>query len=215
MKTILAAAALGFAATSALASGPVAPPPYVPPVTVPTASAYDWSGAYAGLGVTYGRMQFDTNGAIPSYPDADGWGLSGIAGYNWQSGNLVFGGEVVADFSNREGMNDCGAPGNNCTSAVENQASIRGRVGYAMDRSLMFMTVGYGRDERGAAGTLGGGSAVYSGPMLGVGYEQALGSGAWTMRGDLEHYFYGDEQINGIATNGDTSILRLSVIRRF
>jgi hypothetical protein len=214
MKILLAATAAGLVATSALASGPVPPQPYVPPVVVAPA-AYDWSGGYAGLGLTYGRMSFDTNGVVPAYPDATGAGLSGIAGYNWQNGNLVYGAEVALDFSNRSGSNDCGAVPNTCVSEVRHQASVRGRVGMAMDRGLMFMTVGYGTDARSVRTTFGNDGARFSGPMLGVGYEHAVGTGAWTMRGDLEHYFYGDEVLNGVTTAGDTSMLRLSVMRRF
>ena len=214
MKTLLAATAATLVATGALASGPVAPPPYVPPVVMP--QAYDWSGAYAGVGLTYGRMNFDTNGAIPMYPDASGAGLSGIAGYNWQSGNFVYGAEVALDLSNRSGTNDCGVPGETCTSRVRHQASVRGRFGMAMDRSLLFMTVGYATDARSVTSTLAGNDgARYSGPMLGLGFEQAVGSGQWTVRGDLEHYFYGSETLNGVQTDGDSNMVRFSLVRRF
>lgn len=215
MKTLLATAtAAAFAATMAQASGPVVAP-YQPPVMLPVQSNYDWSGAYAGLGLTYGRMNMDTNGVLPSYPDASGAGVSAIAGYNWQSGSMVYGAEVALDFSNRSGTNDCGVPGNTCDTSVENQASVRGRVGYAMDTSLMFMTVGYATDARSVTGTMGNGSARFNGPMLGFGYEQAVGGGDWTMRGDIEHYFYGSETLNGVSTDGTSNMLRLSLIRRF
>ena len=145
MKTLLATAAAAsvtasLLASAALASGPVAPA-YVAPVTVAPVANYNWTGAYAGFGLTYGRAGMDTNGVIPSYPDASGWGGSVIAGYNWQDGNVVYGGEVALDFSNRDGNNDCGVPGNSCDTFVDHQAAVRGRLGYAMDRSLMFMTL--------------------------------------------------------------------------
>ncbi|MCA2011368.1 outer membrane protein [Pararhodobacter sp. CCB-MM2] len=217
MKTLLAtAAAATVLGTAAFASGPVAPAPYVAPVTVAPVATYDWTGAYAGAGVTYGRMGMDTNGGALDYPDATGWGGSVIAGYNWQQGNMVYGGEVALDFSNRDGSNDCGIAGQSCDSFADHQASIRGRVGYAMDRSLMFMTVGYGSDSRSVRTSVAGGDgARFTGPMLGVGYEQAVGNGDWTMRGDLEHYFYGDEDLNGVTTDGDSSLVRFSLIRRF
>lgn len=217
MKILFATvtAALALAGGVAQASGPVAPvqqPPMVLPATPP---AYDWSGAYAGLGLTYGRMGMDTNGALPSYPDASGAGLSAIAGYNWQNGNVVYGAEAALDFSNRSGSNDCGMGGQTCDSHVRNQASIRGRLGYAMDRSLMFMTLGYASDARSVNTTLGNDTARFTGPVLGVGYEQAMGGGDWRVRGDFEHYFYGNETLNGVSTNGAGNLFRLSLIRRF
>lgn len=216
MKTLITTAAAGIVlGTAALASGPVAPQPYVAPVTVAPVATYDWSGAYAGAGLTYGRMGMDTNGATPSYPDATGFGGSVIAGYNWQNGSMVYGGEVALDFSSRDGSNDCGVGGGaTCDSFANHQASIRGRVGYAMDQSLMFMTVGYGSDSRSVNGSFGGDGARFTGPMIGVGYERMVNND-WSVRGDLEHYFYGDEDLNGVATDGDSSMVRFSLIRRF
>ncbi len=221
MKTLIATAAAATAATSilattALASGPVAPQPYVPPVVAAPVASYDWTGAYVGGGLTYGRMGMDTNGALPSYPDATGLGLSAIGGYNWQSGNMVYGAEVALDFSERDGTGDCGIAGNTCESFANHQASIRGRVGYAMGSSLMFATLGYATDSRSVTTTgFGSDGARDNGAVVGVGYEQAIAGGDWTVRGDLEYYFYGDETLNGVTTNGDSSLVRLSVMRRF
>jgi len=216
MKLLLATtAAATLAATAALASGPVAPAPYVPPVTVPMPSAHDWTGAYVGFGVTYGRFRMDEAGALPDFPDTDGFGASLLAGYNWQSGNLVYGGEVALDFSRRDGENSCGAVGGTCISESNHQASIRGRLGYAMDRSMVFMTAGYATDSRkiDEVGVQGDG-ARFTGPMLGIGFEHAMNA-SWNLRGDLEHYFYGDEVIGGNTTSGEGSLVRLSLVRRF
>lgn len=215
MKTLLATvAAATFAATIAQASGPVVTP-YQPPVMVPVQTAFDWSGAYAALGLTYGRMNMDTNGVLPSYPAATGIGVGGIGGYNWQRGNMVYGAEIALDYSRRSGTNDCGIGGQTCNSYVGGQASIRGRFGYAMDTSLMFMTVGYATDGRSVITTLGNDTARFTGPMLGFGYEQAVGGGPWSVRGDLEHYFYGSEMLNGVSTNGASNMLRMSLVRHF
>ncbi|MFN4102151.1 MAG: outer membrane protein, partial [Pararhodobacter sp.] len=121
--------------------------------------------------------------------------------------------EVALDFSNRSGEQDFF--GDTVSTEVNHQASIRGRVGYAVDRSLFFATAGYGIDNRAVEvnGTSIGG-ARYHGPMIGIGAETVL-SGAWNLRGDLEHYFYGEEEVAGIPTNGDTSLFRMSLVRRF
>ncbi|WP_127104441.1 outer membrane protein [Pararhodobacter zhoushanensis] len=219
MKTFVIAALTSVVGTAALASGPVAPV-YEPPVTIAPVASYDWSGAYAGLGVTYGRGDMSTGVATPNYPDVQGAGLSGIAGYNWQNGNMVYGAEIALDVSNRDGTNDCGVGGTlTCTSASDHQASIRGRLGYAMDRSLVFMTAGYGTDSRSvvvdnAGVTVAGDGARFGGAMLGLGYEHAL-SNDWTVRGDYEHYFYGDETFGATTVDGDLDLVRFSLVRRF
>ncbi|MFN4101928.1 MAG: hypothetical protein ACK4GT_19365, partial [Pararhodobacter sp.] len=108
MRFLLATtAAATVAATAAFASGPVAPAPYVAPVTVAMPSAYNWAGGYVGFGVTYGRaIMSEQDGFADVFPDGDGFGASILAGYNWQNGNLVYGGEVALDFSNRSGEQD-------------------------------------------------------------------------------------------------------------
>lgn len=89
---------------------------------VSPAAAQDWSGFYAGAGVTFGSGQSDadvtlggqwssesaalqsgvtSNWSPELEPDGVGGGL--FAGYNWQtSGGFVFGGEVSYDFVNVE-----------------------------------------------------------------------------------------------------------------
>lgn len=86
------------------------------------AAAQDWSGPYAGAGVTFGSGQSDANvtlggqwsaetaalrsGVTSNWspelePDGVGGGL--FAGYNWQTaGGFVFGGELSYDFVNVE-----------------------------------------------------------------------------------------------------------------
>lgn len=219
MNTFSLAVALAFAGTAALASGPVVPydPPVMPPAPI---AAYDWSGAYIGLGLTYaqGGMR-NTLGGVPVIPSATGAGLGVIAGYNWQNGGMVFGGEVALDFANPEGSNDCGAGAPNvCTTRMMNHASIRGRLGFASDRTLVFATLGYATDMRTISHTgappLFSISRRHNGPMLGIGIEQSM-SNDWSVRGDYEHYFLSTETYAGFPVDADMDLVRLSVIRHF
>ena len=219
MKKLALAVALTLTGTAVLASGPSIP--YDPPVTPPAPiAAYDWSGAYIGLGVTYaqGGMQ-NTAGGVPVLPSANGVGVGVIGGYNWQRGNTVFGGEVALDFANPEGSNDCGAGAPNvCTTRMMNHASIRGRVGYAMDRTLVFATLGYATDRRSlthtGAAPLFSVSHRHNGPMIGIGIEHAMSS-AWSVRGDLEHYFMGTQTYAVVPARADINLVRISVVRHF
>ncbi len=219
MKLLTAAVIAVTFATTALASGPQIP--YEPPVTpLPAIASYNWAGAYAGLGVTYARGGMSDAFSPPDNPDTRGAGLSLIAGYNWQNGNIVYGGEVALDFSRRNGMNDCGVGGGfTCASYQNNHASIRGRVGVAMDRSLLFVTAGYATDLRRIQHSFAGipffnAGARFDGPMIGIGFERAVAND-WTVRGDLEHYFLGTEVFGPYTIDGDITLVRVSLIRRF
>lgn len=216
MKILVAAAFAGSIASTALASGPVVP--YEPPVMPPMRTAYNWAGAYVAFGVTYGVGGMDSGG-IPDIPSASGAGASLIGGYNWQNGNTVYGAEVALDFASRQGSNDCGIGGvNTCTTRMINHASIRGRLGYAMDNTLVFATLGYSTDERHVfrlnPGLVFSDTQRHNGPMIGIGMEHAM-SDTWTVRGDLEHYFMGSRTYAGMPIRADINLVRFSFVRRF
>lgn len=218
MKTFAIAALTAGFATTALASGPVAPIPYVPPVIAPI--TYDWSGAYVGVGLAYTSARSSSSFAGVSLPTATGASLGVLAGYNWQRGNTVMGVEAALNFSDISGSNTCGLGlPLGCTVRINNFAALRARLGVAMDRTLLFVTAGYATDER--AYTFSPpvitDNVRFNGPVIGVGVEHAL-SNSWTVRGDLEHYFFGSEPttIPLIGTvSASTSLLRFSIVRRF
>jgi len=182
MKKLLAAT---FVATTlagaALASGPIAPiEPYVPPV-VPT--TYDWTGAYVGLrvGVPTGE-NFWTERSVGAEATPGAWTgtLYGLtAGYDRQHGALVFGGAIdytggtMSAQSATSATYNCGA---GCDTMVENQYAIRGRIGRAMDRTLVYVTGGFASGEATASvtgfGTLG--NDRLNGWTAGIGLEHAV-----------------------------------------
>jgi outer membrane immunogenic protein len=121
----LAIAAGVGAANAADLSTPYTPPPASSPVYSP-APAWSWTGPYAGLVGGYGW-------ATP------GSGFEGGAylGYNVQTNqHLVLGieGDVMA----------AGKKGSNSTYDVDNNwdATLRGRVGYAWDKFMIYGTGG-------------------------------------------------------------------------
>jgi len=130
-KTILAmtvASLVVAAGTATAADLPRSSAPYYSPLTP---SVYNWGGAYAGLNVGYEWGRITNNNASPS-------GLEGglQAGYNWQSGQFVFGGETDIQVS---GADDTFAPWKFANPWF---GTLRGRAGYAMNNVLFYGTFG-------------------------------------------------------------------------
>ncbi|MBW6505643.1 MAG: outer membrane beta-barrel protein [Rhodobacteraceae bacterium] len=123
-------------ASTALAGGYVAPVTEAPVFAPVAPRVHDWSGAYAGLkaGQTSGDWEYD-GGTYFGTLDA-GTTIGGFAGYNLQRGNLVFGGEI--------GLTHLGVSEPTYTFLeFSNFLEVKGRLGYAMDRVMVFGTLGY------------------------------------------------------------------------
>lgn len=146
MRMLLAATLLLAAAGEAMAADlpPVAPPPRAPATYVPIAAPiYNWSGIYIGINGGYGFG--DTNWtAVPTGSfNVDGGLVGGTIGANWQMGPAVFGIEADGDWQGISGHDSvtslCGGI---CETKSDWVATVRGRLGYAFDRVLLFGTGG-------------------------------------------------------------------------
>lgn len=155
--------ALGLAGGgAALASGPV-DPPYVPPVTIPQPDPqYDWSGFYGGLSFSGVTSRASSGGVSFNMPRQTGAGA--FAGYNWQSGNMVFGGELT--YTNFNGPY---VP--TLTNRQRDALELRARAGYAMDRVLAYGFVGAARSSVFGAGAWN----PQNGYSFGLGVQAAVG----------------------------------------
>jgi outer membrane immunogenic protein len=108
---------------------------------------YNWSGYYVGgnLGAGVGRMEFTATmpGLATSTSDEiRGFVSGGQGGFNWQSGPLVAGIEVDLQFSHqRNGVNTSELQ---ITNSLDFFSTLRGRIGYAMDEWLFYVTAGGG-----------------------------------------------------------------------
>ncbi|MFN3657428.1 MAG: outer membrane protein [Pseudolabrys sp.] len=131
MKRIcLALIGAATAASTAFAADlPRGPAPYYS--SPAPAGVYNWSGFYAGVNVGYEWGKISNMSLNPS-------GLEGglQAGYNWQSGQFVFGGETDIQIS---GADDTFAPWKFSNPWF---GTLRARGGYAMNNILLFATVG-------------------------------------------------------------------------
>lgn len=107
--------------------------------------AYSWTGFYAGLNAGYGWGSFN-RAAGTIMPDTNGGVLGAQLGYNYQFGNLVVGLEGDANWSWESG-NRAPAVGVATRGSLEWFGTLRGRVGFAADRALIYVTGGYAGGE--------------------------------------------------------------------
>jgi outer membrane immunogenic protein len=172
-----AVAALAVAPSFAADLGPAAPPQtYV----APPAAVYDWTGFYVGINGGYGWGDFPNNsGVAPGGPPpislngADGGLIGGTLGYNWQFGHFVAGLETDIDWADISVTNTpVGARG-----TLDYLGTVRGRLGYAFDRVLLYGTGGFAYGAGTAksfTGVIGSDSESTTGWTLGAGIEYAI-----------------------------------------
>ena len=227
---LLGLIAIGVGAASA-ADLPVKAPPA--PVVAPP---YNWSGIYIGgtVGYAWGHSRHcDTPAFCTNGFNVDGVVGGGEVGYNWQWNNWVLG--LEADFSGSDAKGDtatvpgvfgCG-PGAICHTKLDWFGTVRGRVGWAFDRFLPYVTGGYAYGRLYA--DLGippvtSASGTRSGWTIGGGLEYALPWDHWSVKVeylyvDLDDLFYDTAQVCGslscTAVNNHFSIARAGINYRF
>ena len=135
---------LGVVQAASAADMPVKAQPMTPPP-----AAYNWTGCYLGAQVGYGwgksKHSFD-RGAPADNSNPRGWVSGGRAGCNYQfpSSNFVVGVEgdyeganLHGDFVNATAATSVGS------ARMKSDGSIRGRLGWAWDRSRLYVTGGW------------------------------------------------------------------------
>ncbi|MDR7221713.1 porin family protein [Aminobacter aminovorans] len=205
MKTVLLASTFLLAvAGSAFAADVVAHEPA--PAAAP--AGFVWTGGYVGLHGGYAWLNGTVDVATAERPfDIDGFdnGLLGVhAGYNWQlNGNFVAG--VEADISHTWTKRDLVVrvsvpdflPMDIPVEAGTNwQGSARLRVGYAMDRTLIFATGGVGFANTYVKMQAYDESKTFLGWTAGAGIEHAF-TDNWIGRFEYRYADFGSEAFPG------------------
>jgi len=147
---------------------------------------YNWTGFY--LGVSGGGIWGTGNvSGVRINPTGGIFGLTG--GYNWQAGAMVFGLEGDFSWVSARGTASTGVCVN-CDLRASWLGTIRGRLGYAVDRFMPYITGGVAFSEIRTNGGafFPGVSRSHAGWTLGAGVEFAFAQN-WT--GKLE-YLYAD-----------------------
>jgi outer membrane immunogenic protein len=180
---------LGCSQTVSGADIPVRAPVYKAPAVMP----HSWNGCYAGAQVGYAWVRDrlteinQTTGVVSDFSpsavgDPSGVKLGGMAGCNWQwSGNWVSGLEGDGEWTDVTGgtteFPNTGIPADIYETQINWQASIRARMGYGFDRTLLYVT---------------GGAAFadikhsYAVPTVGVSQDFTKTRVGWTVGGGIE-----------------------------
>lgn len=226
MKTALLGVAVSamVGGAPALAGGiELVAEPMITADSVPQAS--DWSGGYFGLQVgspsgdlgLIGRNLSSTNTTSEDI-DVSGQKVGVFAGYNWAGGNgLVYGIEGEYNFGGLgsvDGSSDGVPPPNfnfirnGIDADIGATGAVRGRLGVAIYRGLLYGTAGLAFATVNLDGTTGTGlpgpfnpSEMLTGWTVGAGYEYAFNND-WSMR--IE-YRYSDLEGNFDFTGGGGS----------
>ncbi len=195
MKRMVWAALAALAVAAAMGSANAADMPRrhaAMPAKAPIyAAPYNWNGFYIGInaGGGWGSSTW-SNPAGTADADLAGGLVGGTLGYNYQMGQTVVGFEGDLDWSNIRGTTSNGlCTGISCETRNSWLATTRGRIGYAFDRVMPFVTGGaaFGDIKATPAG-LGTTTTTKVGWTLGGGVEFAI-AGPWTAKVE---YLYAD-----------------------
>src|SRR5712692_9800194 len=177
MKRVIVAC-VGFLGLSAFAGASATAADLPPRYQQPYARApiygpgYNWSGFYLGIngGGGWGRSQWD---GIDRF-NVSGGLIGGTIGYNWQINQFVLGVEGDIDWSGIRGSTTtlCAV---GCDTRNHWLGTVRGRLGYAFDRFLPYLTAGLVLGDINATRpAFPGGSITTAGWTVGGGIEVGI-----------------------------------------
>jgi len=179
----------GLILSSAAQAADIPPPVYKG--VRPVVAYYNWTGFYVGISGGYGFGDSTWSTPVATLSPA-GYLIGGTIGYNYQVGSLVWGLEGDWSWADISDSVACppGAVGVTCETKNTWLATFRGRLGYAFDRWLPYITAGgaYGNVE--ATTTVGTTATTVSnsqfGWTVGAGLEYAF-AGSWSAK--LEYLY--------------------------
>lgn len=213
MRKLLLGLSLSFLASASYAADAV-----VDEVVVVDA-AYDWSGVYVGaqVGYAWGKSEvvFEPNG-VYNQPDPDGW-LGGVyVGFNHQLSNkLVLGIEGDFAFASVTGQNiniwdGIPFPLDVIESDMNWSGAVRGRLGYAFDRFLPYLSAGlafadYDHTVLFEGVSIGDFGETYIGWTIGLGLDFAL-TDHLLLRSEYRYSDFGSESFAGSVNDHDVDL---------
>jgi outer membrane immunogenic protein len=184
---------------------------------------FSWTGCYIGVSAGGKWVRAQDSIVVPAAglfgltavtytTEPDTWLAGGQVGCNMQSGNWVFGVEADAHAQRWSSLYTLGAgqpvpfvTGDQFGVRSDWQASVRGRVGYAMDRTLFYVTGGAAFTEVRAytnwlpfgilPGTIIADTRTLTGWTIGAGVEHAV-TNNFTLGIEGRYSDYGTQRFN-------------------
>jgi opacity protein-like surface antigen/outer membrane protease len=218
-SVLFAVLAPGFVPGAVAADLPVkAPPAQYPP-------AWSWAGFYGGVNfaAALGRTTFSDPFGASIFGDrtpTPGYGLGGQIGYNWQTGNWVYGLEADATWLRSDSTMTCGAfsglyASSNCGARPDANGTVTGRLGLALgpaEHTLVYAKGGFAWQHSDVNATLNNNatlvvpflnnvifppvtnsaSLTQAGWTIGAGVEQSL-TPAWSIRFEYDYLNFGHQ----------------------
>lgn len=209
MKKVLLASACLFALAAPASAADLAARPYTKAPMAPMASVYNWTGFY--LGVVGGGAWEASSGD----PKMQGGFVGGTAGYNWQTGNVVFG--LEADAAWADVSASATALGITVSSKTDALGTVRGRIGWAVNNVLFYGTGGYAWiDNKLSVSSLGvtvSDSKFHSGWTVGAGVEAFIAP-QWSVKGEyLYRSLGGETYFSGLGAPINSGTLNLHTVQ--
>jgi outer membrane immunogenic protein len=204
MKKVFLAAAIAMTASAAMAADIQRPAYYSPaPAAIPT--AFNWTGPYAGLNLGYQWGEVTRNPTQPS-----GVFGGGQLGYNWQSGQFVYGVETDLQVSDADDT----AGGFQFSNRW--WGSTRGRAGYAWNSFLLYGTLGFAYGDVKAQTAALSENKTHFGWTAGAGVEVGLNR-AWSAKVEYLYMDLNDRNYSITGANNGfwSNMLRLGVNYHF
>jgi outer membrane immunogenic protein len=146
-------------------------------------SYYNWTGLYAGVNAGYGMGTSTWSAAPAANNKPKGFLAGGTLGYNWQAGAIVYGIEGDFDWSNVKDTVNCLGAVVTCGTSNDWLATFRGRLGYAFDRWLPYVTGG---------GAYGNVKATATVPAFGTSVSSSSNQFGWALGAGIEYAFMGN-----------------------
>lgn len=212
---------------AALAIVPIATPAMAADLWQPQASFKDepvyepqrtrWDGFYLGINGGYGWSDNESFDTFAFDIDPEGGFGGGQIGFNVVTGRLLLGAEADiqgADISDRSVVG-----GTSLTTNIDYFGTVRGRLGFVSDRTLIYGTAGYAWADVDATASAGGLSIsaddTLSGYVVGGGVEYAL-TDQWSTKLEYQYIDLEDERLNATdKLDNDFHTVRVGLNYRF
>lgn len=180
-------------------------------------ASVDWTGFSAVPYFGYETLHLKGGGA-DFLKDAKGWRLGGEVDYDRQFGNLVLGVAGELYYTWYDGNGDAGAP---FSSRLRDYGTVRGKIGYAAGRWLLYATGGYAFGDLGIKEISTGieDRKLLSGWTAGGGVEWAWNKDV-SLRAEYDHMSFGSDTFSTLPSGkqdvgADLDLFKITFASRF